>query len=328
MLQQHDQTSRRMTQAMLDVARVLTPEQRARLGERMRDREARMEDRMKRMEPSHVDNRQRRAVDRGTRGAHPMTPRLLLVDDDSRLASMVGDYLGRAGFEVETAGTLAGARSARRNTVRRPGARPDAARRRRPRPAARCAAEPRTRSCRCSCSPRAASSTASSASSSAPTTTCGKPFEPRELLARVKALLRRSRRRPRDDVLRFGRLEIDLGSRRPPRRQALRPDRHQFDLLVVLGAEPGPRALARPDHGCAQGPSARGLRPLDRRPHRASAPLIEDDPKAPRRVLTVRGAGYVFAQEAGRRRRRHRAPGPSRAAARRRAPTERRGRAS
>ena len=50
MLQQHDQMSRRVTQAMLDVARVLTPEQRARLGERMRDRQARMEDRMKRME--------------------------------------------------------------------------------------------------------------------------------------------------------------------------------------------------------------------------------------------------------------------------------------
>jgi Spy/CpxP family protein refolding chaperone len=50
MLQQHDQMSRRMTQAMLDVARVLTPEQRARLGERIRDRQARMEDRMKRMQ--------------------------------------------------------------------------------------------------------------------------------------------------------------------------------------------------------------------------------------------------------------------------------------
>jgi protein CpxP len=50
MLQQHDQMSRRVTQAMLDVARVLTPEQRARLGERMRDRQARMEDRMKRFE--------------------------------------------------------------------------------------------------------------------------------------------------------------------------------------------------------------------------------------------------------------------------------------
>lgn len=49
-LQQHDQASRRMTQAMLDVARVLTPEQRARLGERLKDRRARMEERMKRME--------------------------------------------------------------------------------------------------------------------------------------------------------------------------------------------------------------------------------------------------------------------------------------
>jgi periplasmic protein CpxP/Spy len=50
MVQQHDQMSRRMTLAMLDVARVLTPEQRARLAERMRDRQARMEERMKRME--------------------------------------------------------------------------------------------------------------------------------------------------------------------------------------------------------------------------------------------------------------------------------------
>jgi Spy/CpxP family protein refolding chaperone len=50
MLQQHDQMSRRATQAMLAVANVLTPEQRAKLGERMRDRQARMEERMKRME--------------------------------------------------------------------------------------------------------------------------------------------------------------------------------------------------------------------------------------------------------------------------------------
>ena len=50
MLQQHDQSSRRLTQAMVDIARVLTPEQRARVGERMRDRAARMEERMKRME--------------------------------------------------------------------------------------------------------------------------------------------------------------------------------------------------------------------------------------------------------------------------------------
>jgi len=50
MLQQHDQMSRRATLAMIDVARVLTPEQRVRIAERMRDRQAQMEDRMKRMQ--------------------------------------------------------------------------------------------------------------------------------------------------------------------------------------------------------------------------------------------------------------------------------------
>ncbi len=49
LLQQHDQMSRRVMQAMLAVANVLTPEQRTKLGERMHDRQARMQDRMKRM---------------------------------------------------------------------------------------------------------------------------------------------------------------------------------------------------------------------------------------------------------------------------------------
>jgi periplasmic protein CpxP/Spy len=47
---QHDQASRRMNQAMLDAAKVLTPEQRAKLGERMKQRQAQMQDRMQRME--------------------------------------------------------------------------------------------------------------------------------------------------------------------------------------------------------------------------------------------------------------------------------------
>jgi periplasmic protein CpxP/Spy len=47
---QHDQASRRMTQAMLDASKVLTPEQRAKLGERMKQRQAQMNDRMQRME--------------------------------------------------------------------------------------------------------------------------------------------------------------------------------------------------------------------------------------------------------------------------------------
>jgi periplasmic protein CpxP/Spy len=50
MLAQHDQASRRMLQAMLDVGRVLTPEQRAKLGDRMKQRSDMMRDRMQRME--------------------------------------------------------------------------------------------------------------------------------------------------------------------------------------------------------------------------------------------------------------------------------------
>ena len=50
MVQQHDQASRRMLQAMLDASKVLTPEQRAKLGERMKQRADAMRDRMQRME--------------------------------------------------------------------------------------------------------------------------------------------------------------------------------------------------------------------------------------------------------------------------------------
>ena len=49
MLALHDQASKRALQAMLDVAKVLTPEQRAKIGERMKEREAVMKDRRQRM---------------------------------------------------------------------------------------------------------------------------------------------------------------------------------------------------------------------------------------------------------------------------------------
>lgn len=53
MLAQHDQASKRTLQAMLDVANVLTPEQRAELGERMKARQAMMHDRMQRLQREH-----------------------------------------------------------------------------------------------------------------------------------------------------------------------------------------------------------------------------------------------------------------------------------
>lgn len=53
MLAQHDQTSRRMMTAMLDISRVLTPEQKAKLAERMKERSARMQERRERMQREH-----------------------------------------------------------------------------------------------------------------------------------------------------------------------------------------------------------------------------------------------------------------------------------
>lgn len=47
---QHDQASKRMLTAMLDVSKVLTPEQRAKIGERMKNRDAQMQDRRQRMQ--------------------------------------------------------------------------------------------------------------------------------------------------------------------------------------------------------------------------------------------------------------------------------------
>jgi two-component system, OmpR family, phosphate regulon response regulator OmpR len=230
-----------------------------------------------------------------------MTPRVLLVDDDTRLASMVSDYLGRAGFEVETASTLAGGRELlaanQYDALVLDLMLPDGdglelcrelrgASRTRQLPLLMLTArgEPMDRIVGLELG----------ADDYLP-----KPFEPRELLARVKALLRRaSPSAAGDDVLRFGRLEVDLGAR------VARLDGkvcdltgHQFDLLVVLAQSPG-RVLSRDQimDALKGHPLEAFDRSIDVHISRIRA-VIEDDPKAPRRVLTVRGAGYVFARK-------------------------------
>ena len=126
-----------------------------------------------------------------------------------------------------------------------------------------------------------------------------KPFEPRELLARVKALLRRAMPQPAaDEVLRFGRLEVDLGARQA--RVDGRPcelTSHQFELLVVLAQHPG-RVLSRDQimDALKGHPLEAFDRSIDVHISRIRA-VIEDDAKNPKRVLTVRGAGYVFAKK-------------------------------
>ena len=124
-----------------------------------------------------------------------------------------------------------------------------------------------------------------------------KPFEPRELLARLRAILRRSKRMHRKDMLRFGRLEIDAGARIARLDGDVRPlTRHQFALLLVLARHAG-RVLSRDMimDLLKNEPLEAFDRSIDVHISRIRA-AIEDDPKHPRRVITVRGAGYVFAK--------------------------------
>jgi DNA-binding response OmpR family regulator len=126
-----------------------------------------------------------------------------------------------------------------------------------------------------------------------------KPFEPRELLARVKALLRRAAPDvAADEILEFGRLVIDLGARQARLDgQVCDLTSHQFDLLVVLARSAG-RVLSRDQimDSLKGHPLDAFDRSIDVHISRIRA-VIEDDPKNPQRVLTVRGTGYVFARK-------------------------------
>jgi DNA-binding response OmpR family regulator len=125
-----------------------------------------------------------------------------------------------------------------------------------------------------------------------------KPFEPRELLARLRALLRRRDRAGAARVLRFGRLDIDTDARRVLVDGVERGlTAHQFALLVALAERAG-RVLSREAlMDLVKGAELEAFdRSIDVHVSRIRA-AIEDDPKRPRRLLTVRGAGYVFARQ-------------------------------
>jgi two-component system phosphate regulon response regulator OmpR len=124
-----------------------------------------------------------------------------------------------------------------------------------------------------------------------------KPFEPRELLARLKAILRRAGSEKPTEILRFGRLEIDLGARRVLLAGEERMlTSHQFALLAIL-AQHGGRVLSRDAiMDLLKNERLEAFdRSIDVHISRIRA-AIEDDPKKPQRVITVRGAGYVFAK--------------------------------
>ena len=133
-----------------------------------------------------------------------------------------------------------------------------------------------------------------------------KPFEPRELLARIRAVLRRSGEVGSvsgaagggQKIMRFGTLEIDRDARTVTvSDQLCELTSYQFDLLVALAERSG-RVLSRDQ--IMEAVRGRELEAFDRSIDVHMGRIrsaIELDAKDPKRILTVRGVGYVFAKQ-------------------------------
>ena len=229
-----------------------------------------------------------------------MAPRILMIEDDERLASMVSQDLGRNGLDVERAGTASEglARLAREpfDLVLLDLMLPDAD------------GLDVCRRIRSAGSPGSTVPIVMLTAKGDPTDRVvglelgaddylPKPFDPRELLARIRAVLRRPRGAAPSRVLTFGRLEVDPDARVARVDGAERPmTAHQFNLLLAMAERPG-RVLSREQlMELVKGEPLEAFdRSIDVHVARIRA-AIEDDPKSPRRILTVRGAGYVFAR--------------------------------
>lgn len=129
-----------------------------------------------------------------------------------------------------------------------------------------------------------------------------KPFNPRELLARIKAVLRRVEIPPtvsateRQKLLHFAGWTLDLALRRleSPNDHVVDLSAGEFDLLTVFAQHPN-RVLNRDQlldltHGRAEAPFDRSVDMQVSRLRRK----IETNPKEPELIKTVRGGGYVF----------------------------------
>ena len=227
--------------------------------------------------------------------------RLLLIDDDARLTAMVGDYLRRNGYEVDAAGSLAAGRDQLRqrpydalllDLMLPDGDGLDLTRELR--------GDPRTRRL-----PLLMLTARGEPMDRIVGLEIGaddylpKPFEPRELLARIRAVLRRNGTADTSDQpMQFGSLQIDRDARTVSvAEQPCELTSYQFDLLVALAERAG-RVLTRDQ--IMEAVRGRELdafdRSIDVHMGRIRA-AIEQDPKNPKRILTVRGVGYVFARQ-------------------------------
>jgi DNA-binding response OmpR family regulator len=127
-----------------------------------------------------------------------------------------------------------------------------------------------------------------------------KPFSPRELLARIRAVVRRARGQagPERSAVRVGGLVVDPASMRATLDgQELPLTAYEFALLEALARRAG-RVLSREQlMELAKGSAEESFdRSVDVHVSRLRQKLGED-PKRPRLIKTVRGAGYVLAAE-------------------------------
>jgi DNA-binding response OmpR family regulator len=126
-----------------------------------------------------------------------------------------------------------------------------------------------------------------------------KPFSPRELVARIRAVLRRYEGdRGETERIVVGDIVIDLKTRElkvAERNIELTPT--EFDLLAYLARHPGQvftrLQLLREVQGYTYDSFARTIDTHVKNLRRK----IEEDPKSPRYILTVHGVGYRFARE-------------------------------
>ncbi|MCZ2496977.1 response regulator [Xylophilus sp. Kf1] len=233
------------------------------------------------------------------------SPQLLMIEDDTRLAQMVGEYLAQSGFGFTHAGTAASGLQ----KLQGDGATPDLVILdlmlpdmdgldvcRRIRSLSGHAAQIPLLMLTAKGDPMdRIIGLELGADDYLP-----KPFEPRELLARIRAILRRRSEGSTSTsrTLQFGSLEIDRDARTVTvAGQHAEVTSYQFDLLVALAERAG-RVLTRDQ--IMEAVRGRELEAFDRsidvHMGRIRA-AIEVDAKNPKRILTVRGVGYVFAKQ-------------------------------
>jgi DNA-binding response OmpR family regulator len=124
-----------------------------------------------------------------------------------------------------------------------------------------------------------------------------KPFSPRELVARIRAVLRRNAAPQSGELLRAGDLELDLGRMRVSRAgQPVELTASEFALLAAMARQPG-RVFTRSQlldaiHGVAFESYERAIDAHVKNIRRK----LEPNPREPRHLLTVYGVGYRLAE--------------------------------